>query len=602
MGPAEICFVAGRGGSVFMDEILDVVADAVRRVGGRTRTAIGRFPEPGPDTVYLVVPHEYFIVTPQAELPGPELLARTIGFCVEHPGTLSFERTAQWVPRLACGVDINLDSTAELRRRGNPVEHFQLGYSPLWDHWGGDPDRPRSVDVTYLGTEEARRSRLLGSYWRELESLRTRILTPPHEMMGPPRVDFLPGAAKFAHLADSRMLLNLHRGRSVALEWVRVLEALCNGCVVLTEPSPDIEPLVPGEHLMVARAEALGAVASALAGQPERERELRQAGYEFVRTKLDLPASATMLVETATRLVGGSFDGVQVAGPAAEVGTRLAGGSRQPAESISVSTPSWDVRFSPGPTGPQDPGDPAACAMAVERTRYARRAARRGWQAGRHADLFGEAPRADVDVLVVRRPGEPDPAELVHDLLSGSLLPRRVLLGEDGSASRSTTRPHDTLVHEFPLGRGVTRNTLLRRSGAPRTLVLDAGMRAAKHLLERLLEGGPEQGVAHCPVADPVAGLVGALPAEQRRLDRLPYLGSGYLVHRSVLDAVGGWTEDPLLDGLEDHVFWRRVVAGGQRSTLVQQVLLHRMRPDPAPRPVDLDPRKVWAAANAPGA
>ncbi|RZQ62212.1 hypothetical protein EWH70_21465 [Amycolatopsis suaedae] len=568
-----------------MDELLDVVADAVRRAGGRARTASGRFPEPGPDTVYLIVPHEYFVVTPPHEQPGSELLARTIGFCVEHPGTLSFERTAQYLPKLALGVDINLDSTAELRRQGNRVEHFQLGWTPLWDRWGGDPDSERSVDVTYLGTEERRRSKLLAGYWRDLDALRTRIMVPPHEMMGPRRVDFLPGDGKFAHLADSRMLINLHRGRSVALEWVRVLESLCNGCVVLTEPSADVEPMVPGEHLVVARGESLGAVAAALAGQPERERELRMAGYEFVREKLDLLGSAKMLMELGTELIGGVTD----PGGAPET-SRLAAAPRRPAESLSVDTPSWDPRFAPGPGGPSGDFDAAACVMAVDRITYARRGADQRWIEPSVA-VFPEAERAPVDVLLVRRPGEPDPAGLVHDLLGGTVLPRQILIGEDGALPSSS--PFPTLVHEFPLGRGYARNRLLERSRSPWLLVVDAGLRASPYLLERLLEA--DAPVAHCLVADPVEGLVGALPAEERRLRRLPYLGCGYLVHRSVVDAVGEWTENPLFDGLEDHVFWRQVVACGHDSALVQQILLSRLRPDPAPRPVDLDAGRVWA-------
>ncbi|MBN6035476.1 glycosyltransferase family A protein [Amycolatopsis sp. 195334CR] len=585
----DLCFVSGIGGSVFIDELLDVVADAVQRAGGRVRTAAGRFPEPRADTVYVTVPHEYFILTPEHLQPTPEQLARTIGFCVEHPGTLSFERTAKYLPKLACGVDINLDSTEELRRQGNRVEHFQLGYTPLWDRWGGDPDSPREVDVTYLGTEERRRSRLIASYWRDLEGLRSRLLVPPHEMMGPARVDFLPGSAKHEHLANSRMLINLHRGTTVALEWVRVLEALCNGCVVLTEPSADLDPLVPGEHLVVARPEALGAAAAALATQPSRERDLRLAGYDFVRNKLDLPGSAQMLMDLAAGLVTGSSELVET--PL----TRLAVGSRSAAESLSVETPAWDVRFAPGPHGPSGESDPSACAMAVDRIRYARRAATRQWISG--TPVFADASRAPVDVLLVRRPGEPDPVELAGDLLNGTVLPRRVLVGEDGALTSSAARPFDVLEQEFALGRGYTRNALLERSDAPWLLVVDAGLRASPVLLERLLEAGTD--VAHCLIGDPVEGLVAALPAEARRLRRLPYLGCGYLVHRSVVDTLGGWTEDPLFDELEDHVFWRGVVDGGHRSTLVQQVLLRRMRPDPAPRPVDLDPHRVWAAVQA---
>jgi hypothetical protein len=96
-----------------------------------------------------------------------------------------------------------------------------------------------------------------------------------------------------------------------------------------------------------------------------------------------------------------------------------------------------------------------------------------------------------------------------------------------------------------------------------------------------------------------VSGLVGALPPEARRLAGLPYLGSGYLVRRTVLDRLGGWPDDPWLEGLEHHGLWRAAAARNARTVLVQQVLLSRVVPDPPARPVDLDPQRAWAATKA---
>ncbi|MFC6088334.1 glycosyltransferase family protein [Saccharothrix lopnurensis] len=579
----DLCLVSAAGGSAFMEELFEVVADAVRRAGGRARTAVGRFPAPADDTVYLVVPHEYFYVTPVADRPSAALRARTIAFCVEHPGTTTFERTAGLIPSLAGAVDINLDSIAELRRRGVAVEHFQLGYTPLWDRWGGDPDSERHVDVTYLGTAERRRSVLLNSFSADLDDLRVRLLTPPHEPMGGRRVDFLPGEEKFRHLADSRVLINLHREQSKALEWVRVLEALTNGCVVVTEPSSDIEPLVPGEHLVVARARSLGAVAAALTARPDRERELRLAGYDFVRDRLDMLGSARALVDLAATVLAGPG----TPAPLPALPTPQAESAQPP---LAVDTPSWDPRFGGVPSLGREVLDleVTAAALAVERTSFAQRVSGRGW----HEHPSARSGTADVDVLVVHRPGEPDPDELLLDLLGGTVRPERLLVCVDGTAPPARGHATAVLQHETPLGRGVARNGLLERSGAEWLLVVDAGLRASRHLLERLLATAAD--VAHCPVGDPVEGLVGALPPEERRLRLLPYLGSGYLVRRSVVDAFGGWTEDPLLDGLEDHVFWLRVATGEVPSELVQQVLLHRHRPDVPLRPLDLHPHRTW--------
>ncbi|MFD5243322.1 glycosyltransferase [Amycolatopsis sp. NPDC058340] len=585
----ELCFVSAEGGSAFMEELLEVVADAVRTAGGKARTAIGTYPEADGDTAYVVVPHEYFVTIPDADFPTAAQCRRTIGFCVEHPGTATFERNAELLSILGGAVDINTDSTAELRRRGIAVEHFQLGYSPLWDLWGGDLDSPRDLDVTYLGTAERRRSVLLGSYARDLAGLRTRLLTPPHEPMTAARVDFLPGKAKFEHLARSRFLLNLHRERKQTLEWVRTLEAMTNGCVVVSETSVDVEPLVPGEHLVLARPEALGSVVAALADEPERERHLRSAAYGFVKS-LDMTASARRLIELASSL--GSAPAADIA-PARALATSL----RNPEDALAIDTPSFDARFAGdrSAAGPASARGTALSARIAQRAAGARRVATRSWEPA----AASTAGTADVDVLIVRRTGEVDPDDLANDLLTGSVTPRKVLVGEDGVHPWPRPRPYDVLLHDTPLGRGLTRNSLLERSTASWLLVLDGGMRASEFLLERLLAVSEGADVVHCPVADPVDGLVGALPPEERRLRTLPYLGSGYLVRRSLIDEFGGWNTEVLFEGLEDHLFWRRVAAAARPTTLVQQVLLRRLRPDPDSRPMDLDPHRVWAAVGA---
>jgi hypothetical protein len=584
-----------------MAELLEVVADAVRSAGGRARTVVGGYPEPASDTVYVVVPHEYFVVSPDTTFPSAELCRRTIGFCVEHPGTATFEGSAGLVRCLGAAVDINQDSANELSRRGIQVEHFQLGYSPLWDLWGGDLDHARDIDVTYLATAERRRSILLGTYAPELSALRTRLLTPPHEMMSSPRVDFLMGKVKLAHLSRSRFLLNLHRERKQTLEWVRALEAMCNGSVLVTEPSTDVEPMVSGEHLVIGRAESLGAIVAGLAEDPDRERRIRKTAYEFVKN-LDLAASAQLLVELARRICNGQTpappDGVE---PARALAARL----RSPENALAIDTPSWDVRFAGDRSLPHPASPPGKAVKQIAMlVSTARVAGTRRWVSAAYAPSASDGARVDVDVLLVRRPGEVDPDNLVNDLITGEAVPNRVLVGEDGvtPSTGSLSRPYDLLEHQRPLGRGLTRNALLARSTAEWLLVLDGGMRASRYLLARLLtvatDGVNGADVVHCPVADPVDGLVAALPPEIRRLRTIPYLGSGYLVRRTLVDDVGGWTEDYLFEGLEDHVFWGQVATADCRCVLVQQVLLRRVRPEPEPRPIDLDPHMVWDRVN----
>ena len=60
------------------------------------------------------------------------------------------------------------------------------------------------------------------------------------------------GRDKYELLARSRVLLNIHRDdvRPGYFEWARMIEAMANGCAVLTEPSTGFEPLVEGRHFV----------------------------------------------------------------------------------------------------------------------------------------------------------------------------------------------------------------------------------------------------------------------------------------------------------------------------------------------------------------
>ena len=129
------------------------------------------------------------------------------------------------------------------------------------------------------------------------------LLTPPHEMMTKPRPDFLTGAEKWRFLATTKVLVNLHREAKTALEWVRVLEAMCNGCVIVTEPSTDLGPIVPGQHLLVAERSRIGAVARAAVGDEELRRTVADRAYSLCREQFDMSASADRLAEVAEGLV-----------------------------------------------------------------------------------------------------------------------------------------------------------------------------------------------------------------------------------------------------------------------------------------------------------
>jgi hypothetical protein len=132
---------------------------------------------------------------------------------------------------------------------------------------------------------------LLASYADILWTRRQRIVLARPEWHRGPGPSFIVGSEKHALLRSSRTLLNLHREGATGLEWVRVIEAICNGAVVITEHSHDHAPLVPGEHFVSGRAPDLALLADLLLNDEERLAAIRQNAHEFIREAMPLERS-----------------------------------------------------------------------------------------------------------------------------------------------------------------------------------------------------------------------------------------------------------------------------------------------------------------------
>jgi hypothetical protein len=299
----RFCFVSTRQGSQFMTELLVALSDACADAGHRVELAFDAFPPLDDGTVYVVIPHELHAHGDPAGLPDAHQRARTIALCTENPGTPWFDQTLELVTELAAAaVSINRSSAAALERRGVPCAHIQLGYVPTWDTWQRDERTLRPIDVLYLGAADPRRDPLLPPIRHALSARACQFLVPPLEVRTAPRPDFITGVDKYHRLRSSRVLLNLHRTTSRAFEWMRFLEAICNGCVVVSEPSLDSEPLIPGEHFLAADVEHIAGVVDELLDDDARLRELRERAYDFVRHELFMSSAAERLAELAAEL------------------------------------------------------------------------------------------------------------------------------------------------------------------------------------------------------------------------------------------------------------------------------------------------------------
>jgi Glycosyl transferase family 2/Glycosyl transferases group 1 len=569
----RFCFVSTRRGSYFMTELLTAIAKATADSGHSAELVFDEFPQLDREAVYVVIPHEFHAWGNPRGFPDARQRARTIALCTENPGTEWFEATYRLVAEFALAMSINRSSAAELGRRGIRCEHIQLGYSPLWDSWLRDEEAERDIDMLYLGAADPRRDPLIAGLGKDLSARECQLLIPPLEPRIRSRPDFLKGEEKYRRLRSARVLLNLHRTTSSALEWMRFLEAICNGCVVVSEPCLDNEPLVPGEHFLVAGTESIAGVVNGLLDDPGRLRALREQAYDFVRTKLPISDAADQLAELATELPrqpplrGDSLFSVDApATPAPSTEAQVGRVSRAQPTKAPMSRRllrAFSDRFS---LGSRDSGVQVIAQTAA----YAQ-----------------NTPRISVVTVIV--PGrEREGVEALASVAASHYGALEVLVDASGGADPAVGRflneypalPAMLLCQSVSHGLGHARNALAKRARGEYLFILDADGGIYPSTLERLIRAldADWRAVFSYPMVAAFDGerpaeLLSTLPWEPERLKRGNWIDATALIRRRRLLELGGYSTDPRLAGWEDFYLWCRCAEAGARGVHVPQVL-----------------------------
>jgi hypothetical protein len=616
----QFCFVSTRRGSHFMTELLAAISDAMAADGHSAELVLDEFPERDDECVYVVVPHEFDAWGNLAGFPDARQRARTIALCTENRGTEWFEATYRLVPQYAAAVSINRSSAAELQRRGIRCEHLQVGYVPSWDSWHRDGTAPREIDVLYLGAADPRRDPLLAGLGQDLAGRQCQLLVPPLEPRTGPRPDFLTGTQKYHRLRSARILMNLHRTTSAALEWMRFIEAICNGCVVVSEPCIDGDPLIPGEHFVEASADRIGQVIDRLLDEPDRLRLMRERAYDFVRDALPMQVSARRLAELAAELPDR---------PPGEARPQVEGNSRR---EVDLAAGRWD-------SGPHSPASPERSAKeaqapvvqwgpkgAADASMAGSTAIRwpRGLNRGVARRIFRRSDRIDVrsrsygqgtphvSVVSVVVPGSEAPAVEALTSLTGSLDRELEVLTTGGAASRPRlerfARDHPTLPFAFfqqpaTEGVGLPLNRLTEHARGDHVFVLEPTGGVFPATIPRLaaaLDGDPDAYFAYSMVAvfdgDRPMKLRSSLPWEPERLRRDDWIDAMALVRRDRLLELGCFTTDPRLAGWEAFDLWCKCAEAGGYGLHIPQVLAwHRRSVDTVSAEHDDPTAAPWA-------
>ncbi len=591
----EIVFVLASTQNAFFFELAELFGHELTALGIPWRISERGMPPFASHRInVLLPPHEYFVLARQDRgLVEPAMLARTIGICTEQPNTSHFDDNHRIVGRLGRTFDVTLFALAETHAKDLPVDHLQLGHSPLLDAF--DPNAERDIDVAFVGCRSDRRDFLMAGLAPVLARYRCHLAFSDNSAPNGRTANasaFLWGAAKQRVLARTRILLNIHQSDTPYFEWQRAIEAISAGAVLLSDTSAGVAPLVPGRHLFFTRPEAMGHVLAALLEDEPRLRRVRHDAHRFLVERLPMRAAAETLVEAAYALAARpSFHGRQFVGMPAttEVPERMLEGPR-PAEP---------------PSFPRVEG--SVLAAAVKRLRLDVMDIRRDLDGGGDPGPARVAYRtaahrllADVEVSTITalyNQGEFVAGAL--DSLSGAAGPRtELVIVDDGSTDDAHAvvlpwlRVHEhvpavLVAHGRNRGLAHARNTAVAFARGRFVFVLDSDNAVFPDCLDRLADVlRVDEGAAFAyPLIErhDMLGPLGLLPPfgwNPRRLRQGNYIDAMAMIRADVLRQLGGYSTDRRLYGWEDYDLWCRVAEAGLRGVLVP-ALLARYRDSP---------------------
>jgi hypothetical protein len=581
-----VCFVSASSQNVFFGELLDALADALSEHGIAVERAVDHFPDLRDGLAYAFVPHELIpLVMPDAH-PSEQQLRRSVAICTEQPGTPWFDHTVQIARRTGASVDINPLGVAEQRKLGIDAAFLQLGYTPLWDRWHGDRELARPVDLSLLAGSTPRRLAAVARSARQLAGRRTELHMP--EAFVPHLAEsehFLAGERKWELLSRTRVLMNIHRSELGYFEWQRAIEALANGCVLLSEHSVGFEPLVPGEHFVSVSYDSLDVALGALLADEGMCERIRESAYDFIRGELPLKRSVEVLAEALTDVLRAPTGPVRSDGrvpsprpkrppmPPPEF-ERVAGG-RSELDILRMAT--------------------KQLLLDQREMRKTLRKIETAVEGGGREDLvesFGperDTPRVSVVVTVYNYAALVTKA--IESVAASEFTDYELVIVDDASSDDSGERIREALLwvpwvtaklvtRGRNEGLAQARNLGSELATGELVFILDADNMIYPHALGRLvraLEEDPTAAFAYGIIeqfgVEGSTGLLSYLEWDPQRLRYGNFIDAMAMMRREALLEAGGYVTDPRLHGWEDFALWCAFASRGWHGARVPEIV-----------------------------
>ena len=224
-------------GNVFMREIAEHLVEALVLTGRSGELVIDDLPDGGDDPMQnlVVAPHEFFVLSPASEADRLRAAAASVCINTEQPGTPFFDLAMTYAARGPVVLDINPSRSTPSADWALPRCTCRSGHAVdgrMARRRSSAHGRHRLPGRSHAAARAVHRRRRRDAVGVAAPICASSAGTGRSSASGPA---FATGDAKFAALADTRILLNVHRSDEPYFEWARVVEAIANGCVVATE-------------------------------------------------------------------------------------------------------------------------------------------------------------------------------------------------------------------------------------------------------------------------------------------------------------------------------------------------------------------------------
>jgi hypothetical protein len=582
-------FVAATGNG-FMRDIADWIIEAAEVSGWTASLVDDRLPQSDGSINLVVAPHEFYLLRDDTDADIRAAAVCSVPICTEQPGTPWFLLSLGFCVGSPLVADINAVGLEAIEAEGFRAHRLRLGGVPQMDrtpqHQSGDADR--DIDVIFLGGDTDRRAAALARLGPVLWDRRSeiRLFSSSRPVQGDePGVVF--GRAKYDLLARSKVLVNLHRDdrEDGYFEWARMVEAMANGCVVVTDPSIGHDPLVAGQHFVETDVDRLADTVIELLDDPLRRAEI--AAQAHVAVMLDHPMS---------REVAALLDMIEDEQLGVELHVdppRFRSLRRRPKAIVRGHKPPLLPAFEPFCSERREWHRQMLAEIAHRRDLNELRSVIEHGQPD-HVTEF-ETPawlsndRLDVSVIVSLFNYADVVVETLDSIVESTDVDVEIVIVDDRSTDSGVAvvtewmaehpdTPVLLLARAVNRGLARARNLAASRARSDYVMVMDADNHVYPTCLSRLvqaLESDPGASMAYATLEafGPVPGLRSAQGWHVPWLCEKNYIDAQAMIRRAVLERHDGYRVDDIMFGWEDWDLWLRMADAADYGLHVPEML-----------------------------